>query len=274
MLRISDFAQLSRVSTKALRLYDRLDLLKPAKVDPHTGYRFYSATQLPRLNRILVFKALGFSLERIACLLDDDLAANDIRGLLQLKHAELQQQLERDRLRLIQVEVRLNEIDQEGTMTAYDILTKPVAAQPVAATLGVIPNYDECSAILDRMFEEAFSYVYQHGVKQLSYGISIYHDTKLRDRDIPVEAAVCIPELIPTSDRVFAYELPAVETMAYTVHRGSFDALGQAYSALLAWVEKHQYRVVGSTRELYLAYERDGDPSQYVTEIQLPVEPN
>lgn len=54
MLRISDFAQLRRVSTKALRLYDRLDLLRPARVDRQTGYRYYSATQLLRLNRILV----------------------------------------------------------------------------------------------------------------------------------------------------------------------------------------------------------------------------
>lgn len=66
MLRISDFAQLSRVSPKALRLYDRMGLLKPMEVDSFTGYRYYSATQLSRLNRILVFKELGFSLEQIA----------------------------------------------------------------------------------------------------------------------------------------------------------------------------------------------------------------
>lgn len=60
MLRISDFAQLSRVPPKALRLYDWLGLLKPIHVDQDKGYRFYSAAQLPRLNRILVLKSLGF----------------------------------------------------------------------------------------------------------------------------------------------------------------------------------------------------------------------
>ncbi|MEM6445316.1 MAG: MerR family transcriptional regulator [Cyanobacteria bacterium P01_D01_bin.123] len=273
MLRISDFAQLSRVSTKALRLYDRLDLLKPTHVDRQTGYRYYSAAQLPRLNRILVFKTLGFSLERIAQLLDADVSANQIRAMLQLKHAELLQHLERDRLRLLQVEMRLNELEREGTMSTYDVLTKSVAAQPVAATIGLIPTYEDCEPIFNRMFDTAFQYAFQQGIKQCGYGIAVYHETKLRDRDIPVEAAACIPELIPSSDRVFSYDLPAVETMAYTIHRGPFDTLGSAYSALLAWVEKHGYRSVGSTRELYLAYERNGDPAQYVTEVQIPVEP-
>ena len=63
MLKISDFAQLSRISPKALRIYVRLGLLKPIKVDSRSNYRYYSASQLPRLHQILVFKELGFSLE-------------------------------------------------------------------------------------------------------------------------------------------------------------------------------------------------------------------
>ena len=62
--------------------------------------------------------------------------------------------------------------------------------------------------------------------------------------------------------------------MACVVHKGSFSSLGQAYNKLIEWVEKNGYQVVGSTRELYLQYERDGDQSQYVTEIQIPVEKN
>ena len=53
MFKIGDFSKLSRVSVKTLRYYDELGLLKPAHVDHFTGYRFYSADQLPQLNRIL-----------------------------------------------------------------------------------------------------------------------------------------------------------------------------------------------------------------------------
>ena len=63
MIRIGDFARLSQVSIVTLRHYDEFGLLKPVAVDPATGYRYYSVGQLPRLNRILSLKDLGFSLK-------------------------------------------------------------------------------------------------------------------------------------------------------------------------------------------------------------------
>ncbi|MEM7725200.1 MAG: MerR family transcriptional regulator [Cyanobacteria bacterium P01_A01_bin.45] len=272
MLRISDFAQLSRVSPKALRLYDRMGLLKPIQVDSLNGYRYYSASQLSRLNRILVFKELGFSLEEISKLLNINISPEEIRGMLRLKHSEIQQRVLEDQIRLKRVEIRLQELEMEGKMPNYEVILKPVASQMVAATVGVIPNYDECGAIFDRMFDEVFSYAFSQGIKQIGSGISIYHDTKLRDRYIPVEAAAPIYEKIPSSEKVWIYELPAVEEMACVIHHGEFSSLGKAYRTLLEWVEKNGYRVVGSTREVYLEYEKGGDESKYVTEVQIPVE--
>ena len=58
MIRIGDFSKLSQVSIKTLRYYDEMGLFKPSNVDRFTGYRYYSASQLPRLNRILAPKDL------------------------------------------------------------------------------------------------------------------------------------------------------------------------------------------------------------------------
>lgn len=66
--------------------------------------------------------------------------------------------------------------------------------------------------------------------------------------------------------------MPEVETVARVVHQGSFDTIGKAYETLIEWVGKHQYQISGLTREVYLQYERDGDPALYVTEVQIPVE--
>jgi DNA-binding transcriptional MerR regulator len=272
MLRISDFAQLSRVSPKALRLYDRLNLLKPIATDPETGYRYYSATQLSRLNRILVLKDLGFSLEQIGQLLEENLSAETIRALLQMKQTEIQQRLLADQDRLMRVENQLQQLEQEGKMPNYDVVLKSVESQLVAAAIGVIPNYKDCPPVFERLFDQAYSHVARQGIKRVGAGISLYHDTKLRDQNIPVEAAVPIYEPISSSDAVWVYELPSVETMACVVHHGTFTTLGQAYDALLAWIEHNQYQIIGATREVYLQYERNGDPTQYVTEVQVPVE--
>ena len=156
MLRIGDFAQLSRVSTKTLRHYDRMGLLKPDKVDRFTGYRYYSATQLPKLNRILVFKELGFSLEEIVRLLTENISLEEIKGMLRLKQIEIQQRLQQDQNRLTRVEIRLQELEKEKTMPDYEVLLKPVDAQLVAATMGIIPNYQDCGSVFDNLFDRVY----------------------------------------------------------------------------------------------------------------------
>ena len=60
-MKISEFAQKNQVSTKLLRHYDEIGLLKPAAVDPENGYRCYGEEQSHLLNWILVLKNLGFT---------------------------------------------------------------------------------------------------------------------------------------------------------------------------------------------------------------------
>lgn len=85
MFKIGDFSRFGQVTVKALRHYDRCGLLKPAHADETSGYRYYSAAQLPRLNRILALKDLGFTLSQIAGLLDEEVSTEKLRVLLEGK---------------------------------------------------------------------------------------------------------------------------------------------------------------------------------------------
>src|SRR5215471_20138439 len=87
VIRIGDFSKLSQVSIKTLRYYDEMGLFKPIDVDRFTGYRYYSVSQLPRLNRILALRDLGLSLEQIEQALNG-LTLDQLRGMLKMKHAE------------------------------------------------------------------------------------------------------------------------------------------------------------------------------------------
>jgi DNA-binding transcriptional MerR regulator len=271
MLRIGDFSRLSRVSIKALRYYDDLGLLKPVQVDPDNGYRYYTVEQLPRLNRILAYKDLGFSLEQIREMLHEDLHPAQMRGLLRLKAAEIQEQLRQDQTRLARLEVRIRQLEQEEVMPSYEMVLKSVQAQQVASVRGVIPSYDESEPIFDRLFDEVYGYVHRQGVRHVGCGIAIYHNPEDATQDIEVEAVAPIGEPLKASPRVQVYELPAVPQMASVVHHGPFATIGQAYQAVVSWIEANGYRITGPCRELYLRYERGGDQNQYVTEIQFPV---
>ncbi len=271
MFKIGDFSKLSQVSVKTLRYYDELGLLKPVEVDRWTGYRYYSAHQLPRLNRILALKDLGLSLEQIGQLLDGDLPAAQLRGMLRLKQAEARQRVREEQERLERVEVRLRQIEEEGKMPTYEVVLKSVPAQKVASVRGIVPSYGE-QALL---WGELEPYLAQHGIRPVGPCFTVYYDTEYRERDVDTE--VCEPVDAATkggSERVKIYELPTVATMATIVHHGPFTALTQVYAALGDWLQQNRYRIVGPNREHYL---HAGDPVRhddptYVTEVQVPVE--
>ncbi|MFI6655962.1 MerR family transcriptional regulator [Streptomyces sp. NPDC050523] len=90
MLTIGAFARASRLSAKALRLYDELELLRPARVDPHSGYRYYAVEQLERARLVAWLRRLGMPLARIreVCALGPADAAREIRAYWSQVEAE------------------------------------------------------------------------------------------------------------------------------------------------------------------------------------------
>src|SRR3712207_9304726 len=100
MLSIGHFARHGRVSVRMLRHYDAIGLLQPAYVDRVTGYRSYEAKQLSRLNRIVALKGLGFTLQQVRSILDDEVSIEELSGMLRLREAELQSQIRAEERRV------------------------------------------------------------------------------------------------------------------------------------------------------------------------------
>ncbi len=272
MFKIGDFSRLCQLSVKTLRYYDEIGLLKPVEVDRFTGYRYYSADQLPRLNRILALKDLGLSLEQIAQLLNDKLTAERIRGMLRLKRAEAQERVQEEQARLARVEARLSQIEQEGKMPEYEVVIKKVPPSRVASIRDTIPAYSQQGPL----WGEVYAYLGQQRAQFNGPCLAIYHDPEYTECDVDVEVCQPIAGSASGNARVKVRELPAVETMASVVHKGPFNTINGAYDALMTWVQANGYRIAGANLEIYLqtgsgGQVRQDDPS-YVTEIQFPVE--
>src|SRR5215510_3587127 len=107
MFRIGLFARLCQVSVSALRYYDEIGLLKPSHVDRFTGYRYYTADQVPRLNRITSFKELGLSLEAIDQPLAQNVPTHQLSEMLRRKESELEGQIGEYQEQLERVKARL-----------------------------------------------------------------------------------------------------------------------------------------------------------------------
>jgi DNA-binding transcriptional MerR regulator len=121
-----------QVSVSTLRYYDQVGLLKPVEVDHLTGYRSYSASQLPRLHRIPALKGLGFSLEPIAAVLAAGVTPEQMRGMLRPRHAPISQQRVAVQIQPTDAEMRLEQIEREKQISSYDVILKHVDTQLVA----------------------------------------------------------------------------------------------------------------------------------------------
>jgi protein phosphatase len=97
LLTIGEFARLSRLSPKALRLYDELGLLRPCRVDEWSGYRYYAPSQLDRARLVGWLRRLGMPLAQIGAVVESPPAeaAESVAALLRVTEAEF---AERQRL--------------------------------------------------------------------------------------------------------------------------------------------------------------------------------
>jgi DNA-binding transcriptional MerR regulator len=284
MFKIGDFAKFTSVSVKQLRHYDELGLLKPRLVDPDTGYRYYAADQLPRLNRILALRDLGFGLEQIARLLDDDLSLEQLRGMLKLRRAEIEQQVRLEQTRLARVEVRLHQIEAaELPRSPYEVVVRAVEPLLIAGIRHRL--HADSSAIADS-FDAVERFAAQGRVRAPAPPLLVYDEDEAAhptNDHQEVEVMVPLTAPIPASPPVQVHTLPGHDTVACVIHTGGYEALGEAFASLLRWIEAHGYRRAGPLRELFLrfgaipagyvlptAYLAD-TAAEFVTELQLPI---
>ncbi|MFW5692532.1 MAG: MerR family transcriptional regulator [Chloroflexota bacterium] len=272
MFRIGLFSQLTGVTIKALRYYDRVGLLKPAEVDRFTGYRYYTVVQIDRLNRILALKDLGLSLDEVRQVLCENPTAEELRGMLRLKQAQLRQTITEEQARLERVEARLRQIEREGELPAHEVIVREVAPQKVLRYREILPGPWEIKPFFIRIGTAIQSAM----VEATGPWLALYWHGEYREHDLDVEAAIPVGDGAPTSlplDAERSMEsgtLPAV-TVAATICRMASQA--DVYAAnrdLCAWIAANGYTILNAPcREVYAAAPQPGEP--VIFEVQLPV---
>ncbi|MDI3340259.1 MAG: TIGR03560 family F420-dependent LLM class oxidoreductase [Sphaerobacter sp.] len=243
MFKIGDFSRLTPVTVQALRHYEQLGLLEPGHTDPFTGYRYDSSAQLPRLNRILALEDLGFSLEQIGQLLDAELAPDQLRAVLQLKAAEVRDQIAEAQARLARLDARQRQLEQGADLPAVDVVVKRVGPLRVAAVRDVLPH----RGALGALFGELAAYRQRHGLTVTGSAV-IWHDPDFRETGVDAEAVLITEDPVRPEGRVRGRQLPAEAAMACVVHQGDPATIGLTCQALAAWIEASGYQITGPER--------------------------
>lgn len=272
MFRIGEFSQIARVSGRLLRYYDSIGLLRPQRIDPETGYRYYSAGQLERLNRILALKDLGLSLDQVARMLDDKVSIAEIRGMLALKKAELERSLAEEAARLRHIDSRLAQIEQQGALADYDVALKSAPAMPLLSTRAIYPTFDVVFAALSEVTQAMRTEITPAARANL---VVIAH-CDFEDENLDLEIGITLTRAVNKkvtlgSGAALALgELPACGALATIVRSGPLDQSHLAFGRLGLWMEANGYAIAGPCREIFLdmPFQTAGDPA---VEIQFPV---
>jgi DNA-binding transcriptional MerR regulator len=274
MFKIGDFSKIARVSGRLLRYYDSIGLLSPQRIDPATGYRYYTADQLGRLNRILALKELGLSLDQVAKLLDGKISSDEIRGMFLLKKAELERSLNEEALRLRNVESRLAQIDEKGAVEDYDVVVKSAQAQPY---LAFRHTYEDFAGAI-RALKEVTQYGARRIPESAREALVVVAHSDFDDESLDLEIGFSLhedrvkPITLPSGAELRAGELPQAAALATIVRSGPNYQSHLAFGALGLWMDANRFEIDGPSREIFLKMPFEPpNPDDTVVEVQFPV---
>ena len=271
MYSIGMFSQINRVTTKTLRHYDEIGLLKPCHIDELTGYRYYSSEQLPRMHKILSFKQMGFSLTEMIAMLDGDCSGETMTNLLLLKRQEISGGIAEEQQKLKLIENFLSN-EKGDFMTNYTATIKELPEVIVASLRKIIPDYNALFGLSTDMIVPEMNRLHCIRTKP-EYCFNIYHYDEYKDHDIDVEICEAVTEKKPDTDILKFKLFPKVPTAVSVLHQGSYNNMREAYSFGLTWIEQNGYKLSAHPRESFI----DGiwnkkEEADWLTEIQFPVE--
>ena len=265
LLGIGAFARRARLSQKALRIYERLDLLAPAEVDDATGYRRYRESQLPAARLVALLRRLDMPLAEIREIVTapPELAERRIAAwwaAAEERHASHRELVAHLCIRLAgersidMTQVQEREVPEQLVLTEQ----RHVAVEKLGSWLPeAIGRLAATAESVGGMTAPVFV---------------VYHGEVNQDSDGPVE--VCVP---------VAREVPDAATRVEPAHREAYVRLRKsqvefpqiltAYDAVAAWVREHgRSTTVCAPREVYFNDFDAAGPDDEVCEVAFPID--
>jgi DNA-binding transcriptional MerR regulator len=249
---VGQFAELGGVTAKTLRFYDELGILRPASVDPRTGYRRYQPQQLEELASILALRNLGVSLAQVRRLMAKGSSALDRRATLSELKRTIEQSIQTAKQSLHWVSAALDELGEGGTPVPVIVKRRP--AIPIASVRVKVQSYEETS----RFEQELLNAVPPQCVGTMR-GV-LWH--RCADSgSLEAEPFVALKQRLPVRVPCEVKQLSEA-TLACAYSSTDDENAEQAYAAIRKWMKARGYGLAGPKRELDLGQ---------MLEIQFPL---
>jgi DNA-binding transcriptional MerR regulator len=265
LLSIGRFAEASRLSLKALRLYDRTGLLPPHHIDPKSGYRFYHHQQLERARLILLLRQINMPIARIKDMLDAP--KSTARSMLDSYWRDVEANLETNR----KIVKHLFTILQEEETMAYPIEVKEVPQMHVISINKkvVIKDLDH---YIKHSIKALVAYSNQCDAVITEEPLGIYHGAVNEDSNGPVEICLPVNRILQPTKEILSRDIPPSKVAFTTITRNQaqFPDILKAYDAVYGWIRQQRHKALGPPREVYVGDPERVGPDDPFIEIAWP----
>ena len=268
-LKIGEFSKMMQVTVKTLRHYEQKGLLVPDEVDEWTGYRYYSITQMQRLNTIRGLQRQGFSLEEIKDLFEDESQTPSVAQLTK-KIEETERQLQILMERRHQLLKWMDSHKQIRTMEKFSIQSLPEII--VASHREIIPDY---SALGQLCVNKIGPEMQRLGCKcpPPGYCFTIEHHQEYRATDLDIEYCEQVEEMGTDNTIIQFKRLPAVPQALCMKHVGPYERFHESFTEAFAYMEEQGYKLAGALRTSYIdGVWNKANPEEWLSIIQIPIE--
>jgi len=274
LLSIGVFARRSRLSPKALRLYDDMGLLVPADVDPENGYRRYHESQLATARLIVMLRRLDMPLTQVADIVS--VPGPQAAERLSIYWNALEKRVASQRELAAHLRSRLS--GREEPLGHPDVLVREVPEQLVLVEQRHVP-VEELPAWIGATMTRLAAEARDHG-GVAGHPFVVYYGEVNEDSDGPAEA--CMPVAptaesnagLPDSAPTHALRFEPAHREAYVRLRKAqvaFPQILSAYDGVMRWATANGVEITGAPREVYFVDFRSAAPADEVCDVAFPV---
>jgi len=273
LLTIGLFSRRSRLSPKALRLYDSMGLLVPADVDPGNGYRRYRESQLATARLIVMLRRLDMPLTQVADIISAP--GPEAAERLAAYWNALEKRMASQRELVSHLRGRLAGHDEP--LSHPEVLMRDVPEQLVLVEQRNVP-VEELPSWIGEAMTRLFAAAKDHG-GAAGHPFVVYYGEVNEDSDGPAEACVPIApasdaDALPDSAPTQALRFEAAHKEAYVRLRKAqvaFPQILSAYDGVARWAAANNIEITGAPREIYFVDFRSAGPADEVCDVAFPV---
>ena len=241
---------MTRLSIKALRLYDQLGILQPLHIDPQSGYRYYGVDQVPGARMIRNMRDMDMPLATIRRMFVVLSVSQAQAELLIRQHLETRErQLEQIRWQARQFTKQLK---PEANIMSLEVVVKDIPSQQIIS-ITRRHTVDGLGKQEEQDIGALFSLANEKSAKTMGAPFGIYHGPVSETEDGPVETCVAVNGKIEGRGDIEVKQLEGGKGASVTIHgeQCHYPELLAAYDAAADWIQKNGYEMVGSPREVW-----------------------